>query len=582
MERFETSGFGSTDANVICGIEDEPPCAPTDNIRRHGPTYLGFIDDPCDKLVFEFGCWESPVYLTYIQLSQSYSLAGDSGSPIVGYLPGSNQARLVALHQGRSEGDQQYDDPYMIRVRLANADIQNFLAANIANVATDLDNDGIPDAADNCAPQLRCPNNPANCSNPDQGDLDNDGVGDVCDNCDPRNPKLCPTPTSCTNPQQNNNDGDQYGDICDPFPGCATNDLLTCAGCSASEEKAFCNFATGGAGSCNNLTRYTPSCFPGTCPSTGPGQACLMDGANGRCRLPADADQDGLTDACDLCPNFKNFNPEQPNDNFHAEIAEASMAPPGEVFSLPNVCDPVPIAILDSNVAQATQKINSSGSGLPVSPSDDVLEQKRRSWQFSTRTSLGKLSDTDPNRTFPGTQKFRGCQCDEFNLEQCVSIQGTCTTFDPSASLNWRDITVRNDLGVNIGPSSTAPASFSNQPNPNSFSFWYWDWWQDRQNNVFTLPLLTASEGPDQKFPYMHGAILAETDANNVSDRLTGRSREDNYNLRRTYIELDVGRVVEEHWNTLPPSVISLQVWPQLRHLVQLAQGDLLQSLDLA
>jgi len=63
-------------------------------------------------------------------------------------------------------------------------------------VNTDTDNDGVPDASDNC------PSTP----NPDQADSDGDGVGDVCDNC-----------PAAFNPDQRDTNGDGVGDVCTPF-----------------------------------------------------------------------------------------------------------------------------------------------------------------------------------------------------------------------------------------------------------------------------------------------------------------------------------------------------------------------------
>jgi hypothetical protein len=58
----------------------------------------------------------------------------------------------------------------------------------------DADDDGIPDAEDNC------PATP----NQDQADADGDGVGDVCDNC-----------PNVANPNQEDTDGDGTGDACE-------------------------------------------------------------------------------------------------------------------------------------------------------------------------------------------------------------------------------------------------------------------------------------------------------------------------------------------------------------------------------
>lgn len=71
-----------------------------------------------------------------------------------------------------------------------------YVSAEFANIATvvDTDNDGVPDATDNC---------PA-VDNTDQVDTDGDGVGDACDNC----PKHA-------NSTQLDSDGDGLGDTCD-------------------------------------------------------------------------------------------------------------------------------------------------------------------------------------------------------------------------------------------------------------------------------------------------------------------------------------------------------------------------------
>lgn len=64
----------------------------------------------------------------------------------------------------------------------------------------DADQDGVPDATDNC------PSTP----NLDQVDADNDGVGDACDNC-----------PSTSNVNQADADGDGIGDACDNCPSTA-------------------------------------------------------------------------------------------------------------------------------------------------------------------------------------------------------------------------------------------------------------------------------------------------------------------------------------------------------------------------
>jgi hypothetical protein len=73
---------------------------------------------------------------------------------------------------------------------------------------TDDDNDGVPDASDNCSL----------VANPSQSNLDGDALGDACDP-DDDNDTVADTADNCpvaTNASQSNVDGDALGDACDP------------------------------------------------------------------------------------------------------------------------------------------------------------------------------------------------------------------------------------------------------------------------------------------------------------------------------------------------------------------------------
>lgn len=70
-------------------------------------------------------------------------------------------------------------------------------AIGINTTLPDSDNDGIPDACDNCPSD----------QNPGQEDADLDGAGDACDNC-----------PSDSNPNQEDADSDDVGDLCDNCP----------------------------------------------------------------------------------------------------------------------------------------------------------------------------------------------------------------------------------------------------------------------------------------------------------------------------------------------------------------------------
>jgi len=143
---------------------------------------------------------------------------------------------------------------------------------------TDTDDDGIPDAFDNCP----------STANANQVDTDSDGYGDACDNC----------PVTC-NSQQLDADYDGTGDVCDTTPGCGG-----CGG-PACEQECFVDSDGDGIGDAED-----------NCPAVyNPDQADSdNDGVGNSCdNCPAtanpgqtDTDSDGYGDGCDNCPDTCN------------------------------------------------------------------------------------------------------------------------------------------------------------------------------------------------------------------------------------------------------------------------------------
>jgi len=102
---------------------------------------------------------------------------------------------------------------------------------------TDRDNDGVPNAADNCPYTANGPLAGPN----DQLDTDGDGDGDVCDNC----------PTT-PNPNQSDIDGDGHGDVCDNCPNHANPDQDDPANdCNANGVPDPCDIDAGVLHDCN-------------------------------------------------------------------------------------------------------------------------------------------------------------------------------------------------------------------------------------------------------------------------------------------------------------------------------------------
>lgn len=209
----------------------------------------------------------------------------------------------------------------------------------------DTDQDGIPDATDNC-PLV---------PNSNQLDSDKDGRGDACDNC-PFTP----------NPDQRNSDGDLLGDACDNCLGVANNDQLdsdgdkvgnACDLCvndplKSSPGQCGCGVADtdsdhDGTADCNDQCPQDPlKTVPGSC---GCGFADVDSDGDGildcRDNCPsiknadqADADHDGVGDLCDNCVNVANRDQaDSDGDGVGNTCDNCSSAPNGH-YPVPGVC----------------------------------------------------------------------------------------------------------------------------------------------------------------------------------------------------------------------------------------------------
>jgi hypothetical protein len=290
---------------------------------------------------------------------------GDSGGPLT-FTGGDGTPVIIGVATSF------FEFPYFWDVWSPTWDNGNDNGAFIRSFLTDVDEDGVDDLVDNCAPSRHCPDNPARCANANQADGDGDGVGDACDNCPA---SVCTTRgwpvAACANALQIDDDKDGTGDACDSCPSKGNGNARrnaseqfvdsdgdgvgdACDNCSAPNRFLACKtaFDCGGArclkadipvfGQCSGsgaVCLVNSDCGP----ATGPIPPVCNTPANaadryGRCEKQLDdADGDGIGGSCDLCP-LTNDARITVNSNPEAEFRH-------NVQRLGDHCDPVPQAV---------------------------------------------------------------------------------------------------------------------------------------------------------------------------------------------------------------------------------------------
>ncbi len=185
------------------------------------------------------------------------------------------------------------------------------IEADVETGEPDRDEDGIPDASDNC------PDTP----NPDQADTDGDGLGDVCDNC-PEDPDKTETGICGCGVADTDSDGDGERDCNDGCPQDPTKTEPGTCGCGIVDTDSD----NDGTPDCNDDCPDDPNkTEPGTC-----GCGVVDD--------DSDLDNDGIVDCLDdqinVSPEMDPINDQQMNEGASLDIPVSATDPEGDTLVL--------------------------------------------------------------------------------------------------------------------------------------------------------------------------------------------------------------------------------------------------------
>ena len=189
----------------------------------------------------------------------------------------------------------------------------------------DRDDDGIPDARDNC------PTAP----NHNQLDADSDGFGDVCDNC-----------PADANPDQLDSDADGFGDPCDFDDTDGDGVIDRQDNCPFVFNPAQADDDADGVGTlcdnCPGVPNFTQTDDDG-------------DGIGNACEIAGDNDGDGVPDAMDNCPAVPNPDQTDPDADGRGTACDNCPAVPNFSQTDDN----------GNGIGNACEGIDTDGDGLP-------------------------------------------------------------------------------------------------------------------------------------------------------------------------------------------------------------------------
>lgn len=556
----------------------------TSDVRRwgytggHYPSKVEFVQDSCNKYdLFDGYCSEDNEWEVLIDpKNNAVSAKGDSGGPLLGSVAW--QDLVIGVDSGWYGNFDFYHwnwDPTDVNnapksVYASTGSGVGGLAGDnaawiIGQLGADLDGDEIPDTEDNCPPKLCAQRglDPERCWNPDQLDDDNDGLGDsACDNCPP---SVCAAQGklagNCSNPNQRNADNDAWGDVCDLCPGVTGyqgSAFPTQADGDNDGVGDECDDCTSCVGCADTKNGYVPcvgdGIGPGTCNATdGLAVVCIADSLSGASALGHcsrqldDQDRDGFGGQCDTCGDIPTPSGEA-NSNLLAERRETAAR-------LGDVCDPVPLAIMDE------QKAVEVVEGLPIVQGnndgpDDLVDLTGFTW-------LGRASLAQPagNVSTNESALFRQCDCHRLDgssipdLDGCVGNHLRCDWTTPTSSNptdGWRGMTLQQFLP------STATVAPLDMTTEWTYDVWKptstaanpfgltWSWYADTQVPGRTIGHL---KNPNLAWDARtnpvttHGAVVAHVQSINGLPGAGGTAmdpnRENGHDLRDVFRMID-------------------------------------------